>query len=65
MNSTRPQTQRHSDAAPAGRGQPADRRPGAVPDLALVRARLARELLTGKAPHAEPRRAADNTLYAV
>ena len=31
MNSTRQQTQRNSDAAPAGRVQPADRRPGAAP----------------------------------
>jgi cell division protease FtsH len=31
MNSTRPQTQRNSDSAPAGRVQPADRRSGAAP----------------------------------
>jgi cell division protease FtsH len=31
MNSTRPQTQRNSDSAPAGRGQSADRRSGATP----------------------------------
>jgi cell division protease FtsH len=31
MNSTRPQTQRTSDSAPAGRVQLADRRPGAAP----------------------------------
>jgi len=29
MNSTRPQTQRNSDSAPAGRVQPTDRKPGA------------------------------------
>jgi cell division protease FtsH len=31
MNTTRPQTRRNSDSAPAGRVQPADRRPGATP----------------------------------
>ena len=31
MNTTRQQTRRNSDSAPAGRAQPADRRPGAAP----------------------------------
>ena len=37
MNTTRPQTRRNSDSVPAGRDQPADRRPGAAPGTGKVK----------------------------
>ena len=76
MNLTGPQTRRKSDSAPAGRVPPANSGPGAAKgtgqakmpprqNLALVRARLARELRADEAPHSGGRSAVHRALYPV